>query len=96
VLNSFCSTNLRVSKDYTVRRKGTHFCSTVTFPITVVPLWVSRVDEFCDGKGSVESAKSETVLMLVLSETVKIQFFIQVNVKLSCTVTWSGDCWRDC
>lgn len=96
VLNLFCSTNWRVSKDYTVKYKGTHFYSTVTFPITVVlllgfargwALWRTR---------SVESAKSETVFMLIHGETVKIQFFIQVNVKLNCTVTWFGDYWRDC
>jgi len=38
------------------------------------------VDEYGDEKGSIESAKSETVLMLVLGETVKIPFFIGVNV----------------
>lgn len=38
VLNSFCSTNQQVSRDYAVKRKGTHIYSTVTFPVTVVPL----------------------------------------------------------
>lgn len=38
VLKSFCSTNRQVSRDYAVKRKGTHFYSTATFPVTVVPL----------------------------------------------------------
>lgn len=38
VLNSFCSTSRQVSWDYAVKRKGSHIYSTVTFPVTVVPL----------------------------------------------------------
>jgi hypothetical protein len=69
------------------------FCSTVTFPITVVPLLGFARGWALWRTGSVESAKSETVFMLIHGETVKIQFFIQVNVKLDCTAMWLSDCW---